>query len=116
MNKLSYRLRDCRRNARVSGEKLGKAIGVTKTTVSTWENEKTFPSRDNLTKLAQYFDVSVDFLIGLTDDPTPNRIKKINEEVLNDSRTSLINNIAMILDELSTENLEFVFKLVSSLK
>lgn len=43
---------------------LAKAIGVGQSSVSDWLNSKSEPSIDNLWKLADFFDVSIDFLVG----------------------------------------------------
>lgn len=50
-------------------EQLGKDIGSTRATISNFENEQRKPSLDMLIKLADYFDVSIDYLAGRTDDP-----------------------------------------------
>lgn len=36
-----------------------------------WESGETVPSSDTLADLAEALNVSADFLLGLTDDPTP---------------------------------------------
>ena len=43
--------------------------------ISRWENDKNDPSLENAKYLSQYFDVSLDYLIGLTDKRTPSRLK-----------------------------------------
>lgn len=44
---------------------LAKALGVTKQSVSNWENNNIQPSIDMLIRLARFFAVSTDFLLGL---------------------------------------------------
>ena len=41
-----------------------KAMGVTKQCVSNWENDNVMPSVDMLVKIADFFRVSTDFLLG----------------------------------------------------
>lgn len=43
-------------------------LGVDRTTYVKYENGNSEPSNDTLVKLAQYFDVSVDYLLGRTDE------------------------------------------------
>ena len=43
--------------------------------ISRWEAGLHEPTLDNAKYLSQYFDVSVDYLIGLTDKRTPSRFK-----------------------------------------
>ena len=39
-------------------------IGISKSNVSNWKRRNTFPTDSNLKKIADYFDVSVDYLLG----------------------------------------------------
>lgn len=43
----------------------GKAFGVSKQTISNWENDNIMPSVEMLVRLAKYFECSTDFLLGL---------------------------------------------------
>jgi len=49
-------------------------INVNKGQISKWENGKNDPSLHHAACLAEYFDVSLDYLIGLTDVRTPARL------------------------------------------
>ncbi len=48
---------------------LANKIGVTKQTVSNWENENIQPSIEMLVRLAKVFHVATDFILGLDDTP-----------------------------------------------
>lgn len=48
---------------------LEKKIGLTQGTIKNWRAGKNKISADALSKLADYFNVSVDYLLGRTDDP-----------------------------------------------
>ncbi len=56
-------------NARFQPEK-----PLNKSMVSRWENGTNEPSLENAKQLSEYFNVSLDFLIGLTDVRTPSRL------------------------------------------
>lgn len=62
---------------------------LNKSMISRWESGANEPSLDSAKYLSMYFDVSLDYLIGLTDIRTPSRLlayaKKITE-VKNDNR------------------------------
>ena len=45
---------------------LAQKLGITKQTVSNWENDNIQPSIDMLVKLSKIFNVSTDYLLGLT--------------------------------------------------
>ena len=50
-----------------SAYKLSKAIGVNNQTVINWQNGMNEPKITCLRKIAEYFDVSSDYLLGLSD-------------------------------------------------
>ena len=52
-------------------EELGKKINVTKVSISGYENGNRTPDMETLQKIAEVFDVSIDYLLGRADDPAP---------------------------------------------
>ena len=62
---LNETIRALRQAARLTQVDLAKAMGVSKQCVSNWENDNIQPSVEMLVRLAQYFRVSTDFLLGL---------------------------------------------------
>jgi transcriptional regulator with XRE-family HTH domain len=58
-------------------EDIGKAVHVGKSTVSQWESNIHVPDLETVTKIANYLNVSIDYLLGQTNDPRPvNEIKQ----------------------------------------
>jgi transcriptional regulator with XRE-family HTH domain len=51
----------------VSNYRISKATGIPQATLSDWKNGKSTPKSDKLQIIADYFGVSVDYLIGKTD-------------------------------------------------
>lgn len=47
----------------VTPYKISKETGVTQTTLSNWKNGKSTPSTENMQKIADYFNVSIDYLM-----------------------------------------------------
>jgi len=64
MNQFGIILKHIRNEEGVTQVQLAKYLNVTDRSIRDWENEKTEPNYDTLIKLANYFDVSVDYLIG----------------------------------------------------
>lgn len=58
------RIKELRLSNAIKQVDFAKMLGVSQATVSGWESEKYQPDRDTLIKIASYFDVSVDYLIG----------------------------------------------------
>ena len=61
------RLKELRVEKGVGQEKLAADIGVGNGTISLWENGLREPKMSNLILLAKYFDVTMDYLVGLED-------------------------------------------------
>ncbi len=62
---LNQRIRELRLAKNISQVKLAELLGVTKQSVSNWENDNIQPSVEIVVKLAAIFDVSTDYLLGL---------------------------------------------------
>lgn len=67
-NMISNRIKRLRKERNISQEQLAEVVGVSKTTISYYENGLRVPDADLVIKLVKYFNVSADFLLGLTDD------------------------------------------------
>lgn len=67
---IGERLYDLRVEAGLSQEQLGKILSIGKHSISSYENDKNEPSDAIKIKIARYFHVSVDYLVGLTDNPS----------------------------------------------
>ncbi|MBB6215190.1 transcriptional regulator with XRE-family HTH domain [Anaerosolibacter carboniphilus] len=65
------RLRELRKALGLSQEKLGQKFNLAKSTISQYELGKRSPDSVMLTKLADFFNVTVDYLLGRTDVKTP---------------------------------------------
>ena len=64
------RLSLLRKQAGVSQKQLGEVIGLSNKTICTMENGTRETTFEKLVQLAEYFHVSTDYLLGITDDPT----------------------------------------------
>ena len=62
---LNQRIREVRQARGMSQVELAGLLGVTKQSVSNWENDNIQPSIEMLVKLAQVLAVSTDYLLGL---------------------------------------------------
>lgn len=55
----------------VSAHKMSLELELNKNAVSAWRDRGTVPSGDTISKLADYFEVSTDYLLGRTENPSP---------------------------------------------
>lgn len=64
MTIFSERIKRLRKNKGLKQQEIAELLGVKRNTYSDWENGKTEPSFENLIKLADLLEVSIDWLFG----------------------------------------------------
>ena len=67
------RLKELRKKKGISQLRLATDLNTTQNTISRYETGEREPGIDELIKIADYFNVSVDYLIGRTENPKMNR-------------------------------------------
>lgn len=67
--KFQERLKHLRTENKLTLQQLGSFVGSTKATIGNLENGNKRPSLEMVCALADYFDVSIDYLVGRTDKP-----------------------------------------------
>ena len=65
------RLKTARNYAGITQREVASRLGITERAYQWWESGHNEPSLTNLVKLASFYSVSMDWLAGLTDNPTP---------------------------------------------
>lgn len=61
------KLKELRNKEGISQSALGKALNMSQQGIAKWETGSTSPNPEMLRKIADYFNVSVDYLLGNTD-------------------------------------------------
>ncbi len=62
---IGQRIKELRTEKKMSQAKLGCILSVSQDTISLWENCKSVPSADIIIELAEIFDVSCDYILGI---------------------------------------------------
>lgn len=62
------RLRGLRNENNKTQQQMADILGITRQGYANYENDNTEPDNDTLNRLADYFDVSIDYLMGRTDN------------------------------------------------
>lgn len=84
---LEERLRELRLKAGLKQQDLLNKFGISSARYSQYETGKRTPDYELLIEIANFYDVSLDYLLGRTDDPTPPQKEKTpsrHEGVLQD--------------------------------
>lgn len=72
-----------RKQSGMSQEELGQKLHVSRQTISLWEKDQTVPTLDNLVRLREVFNITVDDILGFEEkqralEPVPNEIYRFN--------------------------------------
>lgn len=78
-------LKGLRKQKKLTQQDVAEIIGVDRVTLARYESGARLPSLEVLIKLADFFEVSVDYLLGRTDSPSAKSENK--EPVLDESIT-----------------------------
>lgn len=68
---LAKRLRECRKKTGLSQIKVAIYCDITENAYQNYELGIREPRVSILLRIARFYEVSIDYLVGLTDDPTP---------------------------------------------
>ena len=102
-------LRKIRESRKITQTKLAIDLEVTQELISRYELGTAFPQPNRLIQLAQYFNCSVDYLLGLTDDTRPFK------SITNNTEISKQNEFVSKYYSLSKEKQDFVDQFITFL-
>lgn len=92
---LNIKIKKLRKALNLSQVDLAKKLSVTKQTISNWENDNIQPSIDMLEKLADFFKVTTDYMLGR------DSVNRISVDGLSDEQ---IAHISQLVDDLICAN------------
>ena len=69
MKEVAERLRSLRESVKLSQVKMAEIVGVKQSSLNRYELNQASPTFETLTRYADYFDVSLDYIFGRTDKP-----------------------------------------------
>ena len=108
------RLTNLREKKNLYQKDIAEIFNIEQATVSNWEKGKRIPDSDMLIKLANFFEVSVDYLLG-NDAPITDNEKELKEiEML--KQLLIRNNFMHSHEDLSKEELDKLIKFVNANK
>lgn len=84
-------LKKLRKEKQLTQEQLGKILNISTSTVSMYENGTREPDLQTLIRLSEFYGVTTDFILGLTDNPYPASMTA--EDILNRIIQTFTNNI-----------------------
>ncbi len=79
---MENRIKELRKKQHMSQIRLSIELGVSQETVSAYESGKHYPSYLSLVKLSQIFGVSIDYLMGLSEERVAVKKCTVDEAIL----------------------------------
>ena len=115
------RLNILRKQQNLTQSELAKKINVAPSTVGMWERSHREPDIDMLIKLANYFNIDINFLLGISNDRTPPGKKENNrnatsskENVYSKDEQSLVESYRALNEEGQEKIIDYVDDLMTS--
>lgn len=115
-NTFGSRLKSLRQEKKLTQERFANIFYLNKSSISKYEKDKNLPENQLLIKIADFFDVSIDYLLCRTDQPKllPSNPKPMNGEefihsyVFSDEETEAFSAYFAFSDELKLEVLDYI--------
>lgn len=76
------RLKQLRQKNKLTQSELAQILGLKPTAISNYESNRNEPSFEKLISLSKYFDVSCDYLLGLSDSYLPVGGEVLDKEIV----------------------------------
>lgn len=108
------RLKQIRKERGVKQTTLCAALGIAQSTLSSWENSIYEPDQNTTLKLADYFGVTVDYLLG-RDEPSLTPTPAPTDNTITEERLRALGIDTDGLDNLSDEQLSVIRTTLSAL-
>ena len=78
----NVRLKQLRQKNKLTQSELADILGIKPTAISNYESKRNEPSFDKLIALSKYFDVSCDYLLGVSDTYLPIVGEVLDKEIV----------------------------------
>ena len=101
---MQNRLKFLRETFGLSLGDLSKAVDIPKTSLSNYERGERSPRIEIWEKLADYFNVPVTYLMGLSTEKSKSRYIKVDKDDISEQHRQSIENINEFVSQLLTEN------------
>lgn len=99
--------------------RVAKETGIATATLSDWKNGKSTPKQDKLQRIADFFGVSIEYLMGRDINQDDNRVIITDDELKRLKSLKINDKLRILFDEaegLEQSDIEFVLDMVKKLK
>lgn len=104
MAEFKDRFKELRKRNKYSMESIGEMVGISKSAISAWESGEKYPRTPTLIKLCEIYDVSMDYLVGNSDEAITKEQTRNLAILLSESNDFHYNGIPLSNDDLTLFN------------
>ncbi len=104
MNMLKDKLKELRKKKGITQTEFAKEFNISVGTIGNWETGNREPDYEMLKKIAKYFNVSTDYLLGETDEIKEKAPAEVSEE---DLKVALFGGDREVSEEMWNEVLDY---------
>ena len=87
---LGERIKQLRKEKHLTQIELSNILHVSQQTIGAWETERITPGSDTLSNIADFFNVSTDYLLGRTNEKKPLNDEKSKKQVDIDDENAIL--------------------------
>ena len=109
--KSTFRIKEMRNGRHLTQEELGEIIGVSQQTFSRYEKQEVLMPVVVLVRLSRYFNVSTDYLLGLTDVK-----RNLNQQVTVEKTIDEYYNFIEVYKRLNERDRALIWKIMNDMK
>lgn len=111
------RLKELRKEKKVSQKEIADFLGISEKTISRWENSENTIKSDKAQKLADFFEVSVKYLLGYSDDKKDPMLTSLELARKDDTGDHFdLQDIVTLMDIAMLKSVDTRDKILSNLK
>jgi transcriptional regulator with XRE-family HTH domain len=110
---LGERIREFRIKRGFTQNQMAEKLGMTESNFSSYERDKSVPPSEKLNRIALILDVSTDYLLGRTNDPTPYSDKSEDESPEFDEE---VRALARDIQALESQNRELLKAMIKTMR
>ena len=100
---INNNLKNCREELEITQEELGKVLGVSRKTVTGWENNYDTMPLSKLVKFSNLYNYSLDYILGLSSKNDYQKIDKLDKKKIGNNLKAIRNSLNLTQQQIADE-------------
>ena len=100
---INNNLKNCREELEITQEEVGKVLGVSRKTVTGWENNYDTMPLSKLVKFSNLYNYSLDYILGLSSKNDYQKIDKLDKKKIGNNLKAIRNSLNLTQQQIADE-------------